>query len=101
MAITQEFDYEVGRDMDKVQDLVTGFAADLFMSSPVDTGHFKASWSTEKKGNLSWTIENNAEYASILWLGRRYAGNQYYGSLQWQQGGEPMLERLKYDLERV
>ncbi len=101
MTLLQEFDYEVGVDVDKVQDLVTAFNADLVHSSPVDTGHFKASWSMEQEGELTWTISNSAEYASILWLGRRHVGGRWYGSLQWKTSREPLLERLKYDLERV
>ena len=69
--------------------------ADFKLASPVDTGMFKQSWVLSKKSGqsgLAWTIFNPLEYASILYDGRRKVGGRKYGSDQWPNGGEPMVQ---------
>ena len=67
--------------------------------SPVDTGAFKGAWAI-KKNKLSWIITNDMEYATILFTGRRKAGNKEYGSKQWPEGGDPILMKFNRTLKR-
>jgi len=73
--------------------------------SPVDTGAFRSAWEVDKVSPREWIITNNTEYATILFDGRRFAADQWYGSRQWIEGGEVMLKRfnriLKRKLDRV
>ena len=67
-----------------------GLHSELIRVAPVDTGFFKASWKADKNSKMSWTIKNNAEYASFLWRGH---------SKQWA-GGDSMLAKANIDLTR-
>jgi len=123
-SLTKEFEYEVGKDIDKVENEVRTFYADLQFIAPRDTGHFLESYKMDSdKEKLTWEISNSAEYASILWMGRRYLPisisgwstsrsggsslsaqgktGRLYGSLGWPEGGEPMYEEFKYNLEHL
>ena len=84
---------------------VNEFADDLHSTSPVDTGDFFGSWSEEQTGKASYRIwndatsENGFQYSAILALGRRMGRNGVIqGSLQWSQGLNPMMTKLKHDL---
>ena len=78
-----------------------GLHSELIRVAPVGTpettgikgyvgGFFKASWKADKNSKMSWTIKNNAEYASFLWRGH---------SKQWA-GGDSMLAKANIDLTR-
>jgi hypothetical protein len=106
MSLLAEYKVEVGKDITKVNKRVVQFHRDLVKAAPVDTGEFKDSWELIPKGILSWTIKNPMDYASILWVGRRQGSSKlgnpkWYGSEQWSEGGDPMLAKFKYDLERL
>jgi len=64
------------------------------------TGHFNRSFDIRRKGKMKWTISNSADYASILANGRRLVGGRYYGSVSWQGGLSPMLEKTNNDITR-
>ena len=99
MTATQELE-QILKQKEKILDkLVINFFADLQTQAPVDTGNFKNSWIIERFGDR-WEIRNNSDYASILWNGRRFVAGRWFGSEQWQEGGEPMLERLNRDIQR-
>ena len=68
----------------------------LIETSPIDTGHFKASWQPlQQIGRYTWRISNTAEYATILAVGRHAP----YGSLQWSNGLAPMLQKTSINIE--
>lgn len=75
------------------------FYGDLVSVSPVRTGSFRAAWDIKEKEN-GWRISNNMEYAITLWNGRRKVGKRWYGSLQWPEGGDPMLQELNGRLQK-
>lgn len=80
-----------------------GLHADLKSASPTKTGDFKANWNIVKKSGsigMAWTIFNPMEYASILWAGRRVVNGRSYGSEQWLQGGDPMLQQTDLAINR-
>ena len=99
MTPSEELNSLISKKDRLIAEKVSNFYSDLVKASPVDTGTFRASWDLQKS-NYKWTISNNAEYASILFGGRRLAGNKMIGSEQWQEGGEPMLQRFENDLQR-
>lgn len=72
----------------------------LLKSSPVDTGAFRASWEIERTSETSWVITNDVEYAEILWDGVRMVAGKKYGSDQWPDGGDIMLERFNRMITR-
>ena len=109
LELTAEFDREVNKDKDKVWKKVQKFYDTLVHGSPVakkNGGFFKSQWFVaEDMAQFSWTISNNAEYATILWAGRqvgvdKWGNTRMYGSLLgWgKQGGQPMLEKFREDL---
>jgi len=82
-----------------------GLMSDLVDTSPVDDGHFIASWSFKKNNanqfkNMKFTIRNKADYADVLARGRRFVNGRYEGSLQWQNGLAPMLQTTSKNIER-
>ena len=106
ISLLNEYREEVEKDIEKINKEVVSFHLALVKQSPVDTGHFRKAWELTRKGRFTWTIRNSMEYASILWAGRRQGvstlGNpKMYGSEQWPDGGEPMLAKFKYELERL
>jgi len=68
--------------------------------APVDTGAFRTAWTLEQTSPTSWEISNDVEYASILFDGRRFVAGQWFGSEQWPEGGDVMIERFNRILER-
>ncbi len=83
-----------------VKSEVSDLYADLKATSPRDTGHFSRSWSMMPTGKMSWRITNSADYADILARGRRFVNGRYEGSLQWQHGLNPMLQKTNNNIER-
>jgi hypothetical protein len=100
MTILKELDIEVDKDIDFVESKVVEFYGDLIRASPVDTGEYRGAWEMVQGGKLSWTIENPQQYADVLWRGRRFVGGRWYGSEQWRDGGDPMLDRFVKEIER-
>lgn len=74
--------------------------SDLKTTSPRDTGFFVGAWSMYPTGKMSWKISNSANYADVLARGRRFVNGRYEGSLQWQHGLEPMLQKTSNNIER-
>jgi len=68
--------------------------------SPVDTGAFRSAWAVDQVSATEWIITNNTEYATILFDGRRFAADQWYGSKQWIEGGEVILKRFNRILNK-
>jgi len=99
--LVKEFDIGVKKDIKKVNIRVVKFFDDLKLEAPVSTGEFRDDWRLVRTDNFTWTITNNMEYASILWAGRREYEGRMYGSDQWPKGGEPMLKKFEYDMERL
>ncbi|MDM5264682.1 hypothetical protein PF327_10795 [Sulfurovum sp. XTW-4] len=100
MTLLQEFDFEVDKDIKEVASKVVEFHGDLIKASPVDTGEFRDAWELIPNGKLSWTIFNPQSYSSILWAGRKVINDRTYGSEQWPEGGEPMVDKLREDLSK-
>ena len=73
--------------------------SDLVDTSPVDTGHFKSSWSIARNGKWSWSIRNRASYANVLSIGRVFDGGQMRGSLQMPNGIAPLLQKTSKNIE--
>ncbi len=107
--MVREFKQAAGKDKAEVNSLVVKLFGDLKMEAPVaavNGGNFRDSWKLVKLDEFTWEIENTANYASILWMGRRmgssHLGNpKMYGSDQWPSGGEPMLKRFEYKLGKI
>ncbi len=100
-TVTEEFKIEVGKDLKRVNSRVVKLYSDLKVASPIRSGDFRIDWKLTRPDPFNWKIENNMKYASILWWGRREMNGKMYGSDQWPAGGEPMLERFKFDLESI
>jgi len=83
-----------------VEEEVMNLFAKFLKESPVDTGSFRAAWSIEKRLDGSWEITNDVSYATILFDGRRLVAKQWYGSEQWPDGGDIMLEKFNRTLQR-
>lgn len=98
MSLTSEFDDEVNIDIERVNEKVNEFYGDLVLASPVDSGEFRGAWELIPEGKLSWTIKNPMNYASFLWIGYRTINGHHFGSLQWFEGGEPMLKKFNEEL---
>ena len=99
MSLMSEFDAEVKADAIKVGKKVVEFHGDLKSVAPVDSGEFRDAWELIQDGLLSWTIKNPMHYASELWRGRREINGRMYGSDQWPEGGEPMLQKFNKELK--
>ncbi len=99
--LVEEFEIEIGKDLKRVNSRIVKFYGDLKMVSPVRSGDFRSDWKMTRPDEFNWKIENNMQYASILWYGRRELNGRMYGSDQWPLGGEPMLAKFKYDLESI
>lgn len=84
---------------------VAMFHAELQSVAPVDTGDFKKAWDTEKVKEGVFTISNNMDYADVLARGRRQVMGKWYGSEQWPDGLDPMLQfyrnKITKDLSKV
>jgi len=100
-SLVKEFDASIVKDIKKVNKRVVKFYSDLKSEAPVRTGAFRDDWRLVRTSKLTWTITNNMEYASLLWYGRREVNGRWYGSNQWKKGGEPMLKKFEYDMERL
>lgn len=91
---------EISRRKNRIIDeVVRDMYSELIKVAPVDTGSFRSAWSIDKITN-GWRISNNMEYASILWDGRRFVAGKSVGSLQWQEGGSPLLARYNNRIEK-
>ena len=90
--------------MDSAEKIITDEAlalkADLEEVAPVDTGAFKNAWKIEQKSKMRWQISNRMEYASILFAGYRIVDGVARGSVQWQGGGDGLLEATNNSMER-
>jgi hypothetical protein len=62
-------------------------------------GDFRKDWTIDREGD-DWVIRNGMEYASVLWDGRRMVAGRWFGSTQWPEGGDVMLERLNHDIQK-
>lgn len=74
---------------------VTMFHAELQSVAPVDTGAFREAWTAEKVKQGVFTISDNMDYADVLARGRRQVMGKWYGSEQWPDGLDPMLQFYK------
>jgi len=109
VSVAKEFEQAIEEDIQKINIQVVNFHRELVKAAPVAPihgGNFRRSWRLSRDGKLHWTIKNDASYASILWAGRhpgtsKLGNPKWYGSLQWPQGGEPMLAKFKYRLNRI
>jgi len=65
-------------------------------------GSFKAAWEIKQNHDTSWTISNDMEYATILFDGRRFVVDRWFGSEQWlkKDNGQVMLEKFNRVLEK-
>lgn len=88
------------RQIQTVAEEVANLFARFLKNSPVDTGAFRTAWDFEQIGPTSWKITNDMEYAEILWDGRRFVAGKWFGSEQWPEGGEAMLQRFNKIVER-
>lgn len=80
---------------------VTMFHAELQSVAPVgETGNFKQAWTAEKVKQGVFTISNNMDYADVLARGRRQVMGKWYGSEQWSDGLEPMLQFYKNKINK-
>lgn len=96
---------EIKRKKERIiNEAVRDIFSELVKVSPVDTGTFRSTWDLQKTSN-GWRISNNMEYASILWDGRRFAAGKTLGSIQWPDGGAPILakynERIENEFKRI
>jgi len=93
---------QIVREQEQIVKSETEFLyLDLKIISPIgETGNFRRSWTKYKKSRLSWKIHNSANYASILARGRRFVNGRYEGSIQWQHGLSPMLQKTSKNIER-
>ena len=102
-SVSFEFDMLSSKIIDIVEDEVMALQNDLIdVGQDVwDTGEFKGSFAPLKKtSEVSWVIENYAEHSSILARGRRQVNGKWYGSLNWVDGLDPMIEKLNAKIER-
>lgn len=98
-TLVKEFKVAVESDSKRVAKRVTKFYTDLVSEAPVDTGAFRDAWTIEPLHKMSYVVYNNMNYASILWRGRRKVNGRWYGSEQWKDGGDPLLDTLREDLK--
>ena len=77
-----------------------GLKADLVISSPVDTGAYKAGWQIKKINDLHFQIYNAISYSSIIFAGRRVVNGKAYGSLQFPLGGDPLVAKTDNNITR-
>lgn len=98
MKLVDELNEILEKKQKAIDKEVINFFHDLLKVSPVDTGAFRSAWKIDKISE-NWKISNNMEYASILWLGRRWTGDRWIGSEQWKDGGEPMLQELNNKIQ--
>jgi hypothetical protein len=101
MTPSQELELLYAKQIKTVAKGVTNLYGDFIRVSPVaevNGGSFKAAWDLARKGDLSWSISNNMEYATILYEGRDPQTKK--GSNQWPDGGLPMLEKFDRELTR-
>ena len=98
--ITEEFDLEVDKDVKKITSKVVAFYGDVKSGSPVDTGEFRDAWELVKKDKLTWVMQNQQKYASILWNGYNVFNGKAYGSKQgWGlNGGKEILMKFNEEL---
>lgn len=100
MLLNDQLDKIYREQLRITEEEVLNLFQDFIKKSPVDTGNFRSSWSLEPLSETSWVIRNNAEYATILYDGRRFAAGQMLGSEQWPEGGDVMVEKFIRVLQR-
>ncbi len=61
--------------------------------SPVDTGHFRSSWTEVEKRQDGYQFTNTATYADVLAGGRREVNGKWYGSRQLPNGIKPIIQK--------
>lgn len=91
--LTKEMDIAIGREVQKFNNLLIQKSRDVW-----DTGHFFRSWKAPLQNGYDWTIINTADYSPVLARGRRTINGRAYGSLNWANGLDPMLAKLKVDI---
>jgi len=65
------------------------------------TGLFKNSFSPiQKLSSTHWRIENDTDYASVLFRGRRMVNGRWYGSEKWAGGIDPMIAFMENEVIR-
>ncbi len=88
------------KQIQTVAEEVANLFARFIKTSPVDTGAFRAAWNFRQEGPTRWIIENDMEYAEILFDGRRFVSGKWFGSDQWPEGGDVMLKRFNRIVQR-
>lgn len=88
---------------DIVADTALRFEREISSRSvwPVDTGASRRAWSKRKIkdgfhevfNDVSGNGKDKVNYSAILWLGRRFVGNRWQGSLFMPLGGEPTFKK--------
>jgi len=93
--MTKEIDQIIGEEVHNLFNDLKQKGEDVH-----DTRHFKNSIMSPRKTSYGWVIHMKAKYSSILWEGRRQIGNKFYGSVNWFNGGAPMLQKTANDITR-
>jgi hypothetical protein len=101
MTLLKEFDELLAKEHEKVKREVAGFHSDLVRVAPVDTGEYRDSLQLFTNSMWSWTIKSDMQYASVLWAGRQFHNGRWYGSEQWSEGGDPMLDSFRERLNDI
>ena len=92
--LTEEIDQVIGEEVHNLFSAIKQKGEDVH-----DTRFFKNSIKAPRRvGKMDWRIELKAKYSSILWAGRDNDLKQ--GSLNWYDGGAPMLRDMERTITR-
>lgn len=69
------------------------FTADIKKAWPVDTGFSRRAWQNNKITDFKYEVSNDVKYSPILWVGRRFYGDKWQGSIQMPLGGKPIFDK--------
>jgi hypothetical protein len=92
--VIAEVNTKFNRDLADIERDIRVNSAQIIASSPVDTGHFRRSWTFKKVSDDHFVLHNPVKYASILYHGRRFVKGRWYGSEQLPKGYEPILREF-------
>ncbi len=99
MLPSEELDQIYKKQLRVTGQEVVNLFGEFIKKSPVDTGSFRGAWDIKQNDDLSWVITNDVGYATILFDGRQLVAGKWYGSEQWPDGGQIMIEKFNRTLQ--
>lgn len=99
MSLSSEFNQMIDKSDVIIAEMAANLLAELIKRTPVDSGQLKASWDIIKV-NSGFLLNNNMNYASFIFNGRRLVMGKMLGSAQMPDGVYPLIQNFNNELNK-